>query len=663
MSSTSRMAHVSMLKAQGCRRLFFRITKTLSPNVGSTIIKNLLIVALCLFGVNSSYGQTQSTRAEILQVVRHQWQQLGDCLEVRLSLTKNGTFDATEYGLKPVNGSSPGFNSTWYFSGNNYYKTDMVLSVPDGGFYANDEAMLNGDLESLSYDANGPNTLNLHYPALGIAIMSELPLLQMFHSGLRRDVERLLSKATIETGLLDQETVVIATAIEQEVTWTYYFSTDKVRLLRVTSKTTSGTGGECNFTYRERATSWFDLAKCICVTTTPSGILNSGVFEIQAVIKHDSLPDDKFRVARPANVRVVDFAESKRREKLKETANLVEVAPSVPPKRRFHLGYWLIAGALIVAGVLLFWDQKSKQHNRPSIPRRRGVTLLELLVVIAIIGILFAILLPAVQQVRESGRRVTCINNLHQLALASQNFENSHRFLPSNGWGYRWIGDPARGPGEKQPGGWVFHLAPFLEVNSSLPSIFPQIANLKCPARPSPLLGPANPVSAPFNGEFVNLVPKSDYAICEGDFISDTRAGPQTLPLGDSQGYQWTSMRHVSGVSFQRSQVKNAQITDGLSHTYLIGEKNVCRSFYDSLGDLGYDATYFSGVDLDLNRWSHFSPAPDGLVPGVRQFGSAHTQGWGMSFCDGSTRFLPFSIDAHVHRISGNRHDGEHPTP
>src|SRR5262245_35403008 len=95
--------------------------------------------------------------------------------------------------------------------------------------------------------------------------------------------------------------------------------------------------------------------------------------------------------------------------------------------------------------------------------RRRGFTLVELLVVIAIIGILIALLLPAVQAARESARRTQCSNHLKQLALSMSTHHDQHKMFPSGGWGWRWTGDPDRGHGKRQPGGWGYQILPFIE--------------------------------------------------------------------------------------------------------------------------------------------------------------------------------------------------------
>src|SRR5690606_18074104 len=104
--------------------------------------------------------------------------------------------------------------------------------------------------------------------------------------------------------------------------------------------------------------------------------------------------------------------------------------------------------------------------SMPNPRHLRGFTLVELLVVIAIIGILVAMLLPAVQSAREAARRTTCQNNLRQIAIAMHSHHDAIKHFPTGGWGYVWTGDPDRGSGRKQPGGWAFSILPYMEQNS-----------------------------------------------------------------------------------------------------------------------------------------------------------------------------------------------------
>src|SRR5262249_6133674 len=91
--------------------------------------------------------------------------------------------------------------------------------------------------------------------------------------------------------------------------------------------------------------------------------------------------------------------------------------------------------------------------------RRRGFTLIELLVVIAIIGVLIALLLPAVQKVREAASRIQCANNLKQLGLAVQNYHDQHGHLPP---GIGYYPTPPNGVF----GSFFFHLLPYLELDN-----------------------------------------------------------------------------------------------------------------------------------------------------------------------------------------------------
>ncbi|MGC1275934.1 MAG: DUF1559 domain-containing protein [Planctomycetaceae bacterium] len=309
-------------------------------------------------------------------------------------------------------------------------------------------------------------------------------------------------------------------------------------------------------------------------------------------------------------------------------------------------------------------------------PVRKGFTLVELLVVIGVISLLIGLLLPAVQNAREAARRTQCRNNLRQLALAATNHELVHGHLPTNGWGYRWVGDPDRGAGKRQPGGWAYNLLAFIEQENlreqgrGEPEPQKQLslgymtetplAVFRCPTRPAPRLGLAGDASlnTPYNAAWLPLVAKTDYACCEGDFVTDTRGGP--VGYDDVDTYTgWRDTSQVTGVCFQRSEVRYAQITDGLSNTYLLGEKYVGVQGYDTNEDTAYDQSLYSGIDWDLTRWVVDTPQRDNWFFSPRSFGSAHAGACQMALCDGSVRSISYSIDAEMHRRLGNRRDGQ----
>ena len=311
---------------------------------------------------------------------------------------------------------------------------------------------------------------------------------------------------------------------------------------------------------------------------------------------------------------------------------------------------------------------------RSSRSMRSAFTVTELLVSIAIIGLLLALLLPAVQQVRESARRTQCRNHLKQMALAMHHHESAFGRFPGNGWGFLWIGEPDRGTGPEQPGGWVYQILPYIEHDSlrtlgagmndydrrdALGRLTQHpLSLLRCPSRPAPLSAPRNPLLFWFNADHHPNEPRTDYAVNEGDFVTNTGPGPFSLPEGDDPRYVWTDTTQATGVCFLRSVIRTSDIADGLTQTYLLGEKQVSRDHYTDTLDPGYDQNPFTGVDLDLNRWTHIVPQPDSGTSNSRAFGSAHVAGFHMAMCDGSIRFSSYSINANIHRHLGNRRDG-----
>jgi len=307
---------------------------------------------------------------------------------------------------------------------------------------------------------------------------------------------------------------------------------------------------------------------------------------------------------------------------------------------------------------------------------RDGFTLVELLVVITIIGILMSLLLPAVQGARESARQTQCANNVKQLALGCLNLERAYSALPNGGWIWYWEGDPDRGYGMRQPGGWIYNILPFIDqrplhdfgagqplaqkAGSLATAAQTPLSLLICPTRRQVMAFPNS--YSQCNITTVATAAHSDYAAnsgtlgCAGWGWSPPSGGDPSF--ADAPGYVFPTMS-FDGVINCLASVPLGKITDGTSSTYLLGEKQMDADHYFD-GQEGTDNNpVYAGMDWDFHRWSCTGPYQD--TPGLEDpysFGSAHANGLNMAFCDGSVHTISYTIDHETHRRLCCRNDG-----
>ena len=293
------------------------------------------------------------------------------------------------------------------------------------------------------------------------------------------------------------------------------------------------------------------------------------------------------------------------------------------------------------------------------IKTNRGFTLVELLVVIAIIGILVGLLLPAVQAAREAARRMQCTNNIRQLGLAIHNYESANRRLPSG-----WIANNADG----EPGwGWAAALLPFMEqsnlhtqIDFRLPIEDPLHAQVRVTVIPT-FLCPSD------SGPNVFEIAAGDGHAHDHDHGHDAVA-MENIDAGPEKLFQLSKSNLVgmfgtfeledapyngNGVFYGNSRIKFRDVTDGLSNTFIVGERN------SRLGNSLWQGNIREAAEPHARILGVADHGPNAADAHFEDFSSYHTAGANFMRADVSVTFVSDAIDLRVYQAMATRAGGE----
>ncbi|UUO09184.1 DUF1559 domain-containing protein [Blastopirellula sp. J2-11] len=327
---------------------------------------------------------------------------------------------------------------------------------------------------------------------------------------------------------------------------------------------------------------------------------------------------------------------------------------------------------------------------------RQGFTLVELLVVIAIIGVLIALLLPAVQQAREAARRMSCTNNLKQLGLALHNYHDTHLTFPSGGI-TPVSGDPSvncgsgSGNAADSRAPWSVLLLPFME-DSALHDAFDFGARFYSSANASTAAGftsgnpnlqwtPNTKYECPSDPNSSSGLPNCNYyGVSGGGSVSSGSAGVyQSACRCCRSGSGASRMLYYNGIFSNNSGVKFAQLTDGTSNVFMVGETR-----YHPLqrnnpsGSEVIGMSWASGMQTTSSLLGAAFAATVKPINGLKpydtlssadpyistfdyftvMFGSHHPGGANFTLADGSVHFAPETMDISIYRTLGARDDG-----
>jgi prepilin-type N-terminal cleavage/methylation domain-containing protein len=305
----------------------------------------------------------------------------------------------------------------------------------------------------------------------------------------------------------------------------------------------------------------------------------------------------------------------------------------------------------------------ARPRSRPQV--RAGFTLVELLVVIAIIGILVAMLMPAVQRARESARRTQCVNYLHQLALASHNYVDSKRTFPS-GWvqgtnlldlEFDWSQQPVQ---ITMPGNqpqvtlnnyalsqyWSWHAFMLPEMGQL--TIEPDYRQLKSASTGN--------LMQPGNWEYIQT-PIEVY-VCPSSALPSAR--PANLGYTTYKGVRgyWDdpNVPVDNGMFFRNSELGFEDVTDGETYTFLFGE-----SPFGFWGDRYSCCATGRNVGANFDTyWTGPVNTGGSIAPVFFDFGSHHDAGVNFTLVDGSSRSINRSIDTGIFRALCTRGQNEH---
>jgi prepilin-type N-terminal cleavage/methylation domain-containing protein len=299
--------------------------------------------------------------------------------------------------------------------------------------------------------------------------------------------------------------------------------------------------------------------------------------------------------------------------------------------------------------------------------RRLAFTLVELLVVIAIIGVLVALLLPAVQSAREAARRMHCQNNMRQLGIAAHNYHDVIGVFPSAGTSSNEFS-------------WNVHILPYIEQKALYDQFdfnkglftsgganqtgknglaLNKVNAFLCPASPIKQL-PLNPPHSINAPELVNGVPPytSHYYGVQGAKGSSLGGGTYLITGNTTHGAY-----SLNGIMQCDGRVRIAQVTDGTSNTFLFGElswtSNTVGTRYRSWVRGCFDSSNATNPTRNVN--SSINTFNIGTFNDIA-FGSQHPTGCNFVLGDASTRFISQNISLGIYKAAASK-DGDENAP